>query len=163
MKATLRRSLVLLTLLAPAALTAGEAPTFTDITRASGIEQLVADHYAKFPKWWLSGMDLIDLDGDGHLDLVLGAHGQAGVIALNDGKGHFTHADAPGLDLTEIHVAGDLDEDGRLDLQLTHLDGEGRWFFNESKPGALQFKGAPPPSGQARENAAAADKGKLTV
>jgi len=132
---------------------AGEPPPFSDATKESGIEKIVADHYAKVPKWWLSGMDLADVDGDGHLDLVLGAHGQAGLIALNDGKGHFTQVDAPGLDLTEIHVAADVDEDGRLDLQLTHNDGEGRWFFNDSKAGALHFKGAPPAPGQARENA----------
>src|SRR4051794_24244237 len=77
-------------------------PAFTDITKESGVEQVVADHYAKVPKWWLSGMDLVDLAGSGHLDLVLGGHGQEGVIALNDGKGHFTTAVAPGLTLTEI-------------------------------------------------------------
>jgi hypothetical protein len=129
------------------------AAVFTDITKESGIEQVVEDHCAKVPKWWLSGMDLADLDGDGHLDLVLGAHGQEGVIALNEGKGHFTTASAPGLALTEIHVACDLNEDRRLDLQLTHSDGGGRWFFNESKPGALSFKPVDPIPGQARENA----------
>ncbi len=131
----------------------GSAPAFTDITKAAGVEQAVAAHYAKIPKWWLSGMDLVDLDGDGYLDLVLGAHGQEGLIALNNGKGRFTAAEAPGLGLTEIHLACDVSENHRLDLQLTHLDGEGRWFLNESKPAALRFKALAPSPGQARENA----------
>jgi len=126
---------------------------FTDVTTESGVEQVVADHYARMPKWWLSGMDLVDLDGDGRLDLVLGAHGQQGVIALNDGKGHFSSAEAPGLMLTEIHLACDVREQRRLDLQLTHLDGGGRWFFNTSRTGALSFEAAAPVPGQARENA----------
>lgn len=127
--------------------------TFTDITKESGIEQVVADHYAKVPNWWLSGMDLVDLTGNGRLDLVLGGHGQEGVIARNDGQGVFTAAGAPGLALTEIHVACDLHEERRLDLQLTHSDGGGRWFRNVSKAGALSFTPAAPIPGQARENA----------
>lgn len=99
---------------------APRAMAFTQITSESGVEQVVADHYAKVPKWWLSGMDLVDLTGDGPLDLVLGGHRQEGVIARNDAKGHFNSAVAPGLSLTEIHVACDLNEDRRLDLQLTH-------------------------------------------
>lgn len=149
-------ALALFALLGANAVVAGEpAPNaaFTDLTKASGVEQAVADHYAKVPKWWLSGMDLVDLDGDGHLDLVLGAHGQEGVLALNDGLGHFTTAPATGLSLTEIHVACDVNEDGKLDLQLTHSDGEGRWFLNESKAGSLSFQALPPAPGQARENA----------
>ncbi|HEV7402391.1 MAG TPA: CRTAC1 family protein [Chthoniobacteraceae bacterium] len=146
------RCFACLALLACGAAGAGE-PAFTDITKESGVEQVVADRYAKVPKWWLSGMDLVDLTGSGHLDLVLGGHGQQGVIALNDGKGHFTTADAPGLSLTEIHVACDVTGSRRLDLQLTHSDGGGRWFFNESKAGALSFNPATPIPGQARENA----------
>jgi hypothetical protein len=126
---------------------------FTDITRESGVEEVVAAHYRAVPKWWLSGMDLVDLDGDGRLDLVLGAHGQQGVIALNDGQGRFTTTEVAGMALTEIHLACDLNEDRVLDLQITHLDGEGRWFLGESKPGHLAFKGLPPAPGQARENA----------
>jgi hypothetical protein len=146
------RCVACVALLACGAAGAGE-PAFTDITRESGVEQVVADHYAKVPQWWLSGMDLVDLAGDGHLALVLGGHGQEGVIARNDGKGHFTTATAPGLALTEIHLACDLNEDRRLDLQLTHSDGGGRWFFNESHGGPMSFKRAAPIPGQARENA----------
>jgi len=44
-----------------------EQPSFTDITKTSGIARLVNDHYASNPTWWLSGLHLVDLDGDGAL------------------------------------------------------------------------------------------------
>src|SRR5437763_415431 len=66
---------------------------FTDITKESGIADLVSEKYAKHPKWWLSGLHLVDLDGDGKLDLFLSAHGGGGALAaLNDGKGRFSLA-----------------------------------------------------------------------
>ncbi|HLX64588.1 MAG TPA: CRTAC1 family protein [Planctomycetota bacterium] len=139
---------------------AADAPKpFTDITRECGVEEAVEAHYKAVPKWWLSGIDLVDLDGDGHLDLFIGAHGQAGAIALNDGLGHFNYyADSAALKLTEIHLAHDLNEDGKLDLQITHQDGGGIWLLNETKPGdplTLAFKstGISASGGQARENA----------
>src|SRR5262249_31742114 len=68
-------------------------PSFTDITRESGLAAIVADKYTASPKWWLSGLHLVDLDGDGHLDLFLSAHGGGGAVAaLGDGKGRFTLA-----------------------------------------------------------------------
>src|SRR5881397_2729781 len=78
---------------------------FTDITKASGVADLVAQKYAANPKWWLSGLHLVDLDGDGKLDLFLSAHGGGGALAaLNDGKGRFSLA--PGnYPPTEIHLA----------------------------------------------------------
>ena len=126
---------------------------FTDVTAESGVGQVVAEHYAKVPKWWLSGMDLVDLDGDGHLDLVLGAHGQEGVMAMNDGRGHFRAVEATGLALTEIHLACDIDEDRRLDFQMTYTDGGGRWFLSDAKQAGLHFLPTKPLPGQARENA----------
>jgi hypothetical protein len=141
------------------ACTAGEKSAFTDITRECGVEEAIEAHYKAVPKWWLSGIDLVDFDGDGHLDLFIGAHGQQGAIALNDGKGHFTYyADSPALKLTEIHLAHDLNEDGKLDLQITYQDGGGMWHLNTSPANdrsKLSFKstGITASGGQARENA----------
>ncbi|MGA2032998.1 MAG: VCBS repeat-containing protein [Thermoguttaceae bacterium] len=122
---------------------------FTDVTRSSGLEQIVADNYAAHPKWWLSGLHLVDLDGDGHLDLFLSAHGTAGALAaLNDGKGHFRLA--PGQwPATEIHLAYDFDEDGKVDLTMTHGDGGAQWWRNLSRPGQLRFE----PTGMIRGDA----------
>jgi hypothetical protein len=114
---------------------------FTDITKESGVADLVAQKYEKTPKWWLSGLHLVDLDGDGKLDLFLSAHGGGGALAaLGDGKGRF--ALAPGnYPPTEIHLAYDADEDGKVDLTMTFQDGGGKWWLNRGKPGSLAFEG----------------------
>src|SRR5215470_1691223 len=69
---------------------------FTDVTKASGIEDGVARHWRDFPKVWLSGLTLVDLDGDGALDLHVGSHSGPANPAMtfrNDGKGNFTYVD----------------------------------------------------------------------
>lgn len=115
-------------------------PPFMDTTRESGLAALVADRYAESPRWWLSGLHLVDLDGDDRLDLFLSAHGGGGAVAaLGDGKGKFTLAQGtyPG---TEIHLAADVNEDGKADLTMTFQDGGGKWWLNRSKPGQLDFR-----------------------
>ena len=115
-------------------------PCFTVVTKESGLEQIVKDKYAASPKWWLSGLHLVDLDGDGKLDLFLSAHGGGGAVAaLGDGGGHFVLA--PGnWPSTEIHLAYDFDEDGKVDLSMTYQDGGGQWWRNRSRPGLLDFQ-----------------------
>jgi hypothetical protein len=130
------------------------AEGFTDITHESGADAVVDAHYAATPKWWLSGINLIDFDGDGRLDLFLGAHGQHGVIALNDGKGHLTRVD-PALNpypATELHIAFPFLA-GPPALQMTHQDGGGLWHWNMSKPGHVDLSPMKAEAGQARENA----------
>jgi hypothetical protein len=123
----------------------GQSPAkgsaFTDVTKESGVADLIADKYDKSPKWWLSGLHLVDLDGDGKLDLFFSAHGGGGALAaLNDGHGRFTRA--PGnYPSTEIHLAYDADEDGKVDLTMTHQDGGGKWWLNRGKVGTLAFEG----------------------
>ena len=108
---------------------------FTDVTVASGLEAVRA---ARAGDYWMSGLLFADLDGDDDLDFFFGAHhGEGGVAALNDGHGHYTAA--ANWSPSEIHLAYDLDEDGRLDVSLTEGDGGGRWWRNGSTPGALVF------------------------
>jgi len=112
---------------------------FTDITKESGIEAFIADKYAREPNWWLSGLYLVDLDNDGKLDLFFGAHGGGAAIAtINDGKGHFSLAEG-NWPPTEIHMAYDVNEDGRLDLQMNEGDGGGLWWLSDSAAGKLSF------------------------
>src|SRR5882724_11201693 len=91
--------------LALCALSADPVKPFVDITASSGVDAVVNAGYAASEKWWLSGIDLVDLDGDGKLDLFLSAHtGGMAVAALNDGKGHFTLIKNAKLPPTEIHL-----------------------------------------------------------
>jgi len=132
------------------------AAPFTDVTAESGVAQLVAKHYEQFPKWWLSGLTLLDIDGDGFLDLHIANHsGPAtpALAALNDGKGHFTAID-PVMTIPrgprqkgdlpypggEIRLACDLNEDGKLDLLCSWHDNGGVLYINESKRRELVFK-----------------------
>jgi len=112
------------------------AQGFTNVTAESGLEAIRASRVGSY---WMSGLLFVDLDGDGDLDFFFGAHHQeGGVASLNDGTGHFT-ATSTWMPLSEIHVAYDLNEDGRVDVVLTEGDGPGRWWFNTGKPGLLGF------------------------
>ncbi|MHC4461628.1 MAG: FG-GAP repeat domain-containing protein [Planctomycetota bacterium] len=117
-----------------------EKPSFTDITETSGIARLVNDHYVSNPTWWLSGLHLVDLDGNGDLDLFLSAHGKGRTLAaLNDGFGRFAPASGS-FPASEIHLCYDSDEDGKVDLTMTYQDGGGQWWRNRSRPGNLRFE-----------------------
>lgn len=136
--------------------TGGSAATssrFVDVTESSGVGDAITRHYERHPKWWLSGLNLVDLDGDGQLDLFFAAHGAGVSLALlNDGRGHFQEADGS-YPPTEIHLADDINGDGKLDLQMTWQDGGGKWWFNESTPGRLRFRESSITAGQGRANA----------
>ncbi|HSI33685.1 MAG TPA: VCBS repeat-containing protein, partial [Tepidisphaeraceae bacterium] len=146
--------LVVLLVSAPLLLAAPPSAGFVDITAASGVDAVIDAHYERTPKWWLSGINLVDLDGDGKLDLFLAAHGQTATAALGDGKGGFRAvADSAKLPPTEIHIGADLDGDGRVDLQMTHGDGGGRWYRNASVAGGPIFDPTNNIAPQGRENA----------
>src|ERR1043166_3084138 len=126
---------------------------FIDVTESSGVADAIARQYERYPKWGLSGLNLVDLDGDGKLDLFLSAHGAGRSLALlNDGHGHFREAEGS-YPASEIHLAADINGDGKLDLQMTWQDGGGKWWVNESTPGRLNFRESNITPGQARANA----------
>jgi len=120
---------------------------FTDISRESGVTDAIARHLTDFPKVWLSGLTLVDLDGDGALDLHVGSHsGPLAPAAMlkNDGKGNFGYVD-PKMSVPrgpkhrdplpypggEIRLSWDLNEDGKLDLLCSWHDGGGALYLNE--------------------------------
>jgi hypothetical protein len=139
-------------LIAHVCLTGAGAGSFTNISEESGAAEVVRSHHANVPKWWLSGMDLIDIDGDGDLDLHLGGHGSPAAAALNDGKGRFTcvdpklaiprgvrHGDPLPYPGGEVRLAYDFDEDGSTDILASWHDGGGVLYRNGSQPGEWTF------------------------
>jgi hypothetical protein len=86
---------------------------FQDITEAAGVACNGLN---------VTGAALADLDGDGHLDLIVNALGGGTHIFLNDGHGHFKEM---ALDLNHGKAAtslavGDVDGDGYLDLYVAN-------------------------------------------
>jgi RNA polymerase sigma factor (sigma-70 family) len=137
---------------------AGDAPRsaperFVDATEESGLGALLRRHYARFPGWHPSGATLLDIDGDGQLDLHLA--GQAECLAAlgrNDG-GRFVaidpHPEIPRgprhrADLPypggQVRHAFDFNEDGRLDLAISWHNNGGALYHNATAGGALRFR-----------------------
>ena len=69
-----------------------------------------------------TGAAFVDLDGDGHLDLVVNTTGNGTLVFYNDGKGHFRQAPAVlnlGKGGKSLAIA-DVDGDGYLDLYVVN-------------------------------------------
>ena len=67
----------------------------------------------------------------------MSAHNGYAAAALGDGKGRFgTIIDVSSgtIPTSEVHVAYDLNEDGKLDFEMTDGDGGGRWWMNNRRP-----------------------------
>lgn len=116
--------------------TALAAGTFTPIAAESGVKAL---RDAKPNDWWLSGLTFVDLDHDGDLDLFLSDHHGEGLAALNDGQGHFSAA-AGSYPQSEAHNCIDIDEDGKVDVDMTYADGGAKWWLNQTSQGSQTLK-----------------------
>src|SRR6266852_7659391 len=88
---------------------------FEDITEAAGVA---------CPNRAATGAALVDLDGDGDLDLVVNSFGGGTHVFFNDGKGRFTEArNFPVLNPRKGGMSlalGDFDGDGYLDLYIAN-------------------------------------------
>ncbi|MET0556950.1 MAG: CRTAC1 family protein, partial [Vicinamibacteria bacterium] len=132
--------------LAAAADLSAQGITFTDVTRAAGIDfKHTSGAFGKkyLPETMGAGVAFLDYDGDGRQDLLFangkGWPGQTGPRATpalyrNQGNGTFQDVTkALGLDV-EIYgmgvAAADYDNDGRVDVYLTGVGGN-RLFHND--------------------------------
>lgn len=113
----------------------------------------------------INGATLVDIDGNGTLDLFLGgSNGHAARLWLNDGQAHFSlplvtteFAPTPVQALRRNSYSAsfaDVDHDGDLDLALGHWDAPGRgggghlWLQSAGTWSAAESWFAAPPWGQ---------------
>ncbi len=140
---------------------------FTDITKAAGIDFVQSDGSCGmryFVEQVAAGATVFDANGDGYPDIYFPAPKGIGVctnkpgmnqlhqrLYLNDGKGHFT-IKANAFDTETAYgiagVAGDYDNDGKIDLYvccygkntLYHNNGNGT-FTDVTKKAGVEVSG----------------------
>src|SRR6202008_2246398 len=117
--------------------------------------EMLRRHYARFRGWHPSGATLLDIDGDGCLDLHLAGQSK-GLAALGRNTGgRFAYVDPqpeirrgmrhqgdipyPG---GQVRHAFDFNEDGRLDLSISWHNNGGTHYQNAATGDALRFRRA---------------------
>lgn len=81
-----------------------------------------------------------DLNGDGHVDLVLGDDRLGGMICINDGKGNFPSIVplGPPKLMPYAIVVADMNQDQRLDIVIGYAEGGSRLFLHTGEGTAFQ-------------------------
>ena len=112
-------------------------------------EDIAASAGVACPNLDTTGVALVDLDGDGDLDLVVNTLGHGTHIFLNDGRAHFTELTRagplnPGKGGMSLAL-GDLDGDGFLDLYVANyralalMDMPNTHFWLKKGPDGKQY------------------------
>jgi hypothetical protein len=106
--------------------------TFEDVTLSSGIGLSLRTGL---------GVYAGDFNGDGRMDIFVANDGMANTLWINSGNGRFVDEGMKlGCALNEQGVAeagmgvacADVDDEGDLDLIITHMDGETNTFFRQN-------------------------------
>lgn len=113
--------------------------TFTEVSEAVGAEDR--------SRWYGLGVIWSDLDGDGDLDLLVGNDATPNLLFVNQGDGTFQEmgllsglaVSGEGREQASMGIdAADFDNDGRIDLYLTHFaDDYSTLYRNE---GGMTFR-----------------------
>ncbi|MFT4745011.1 MAG: hypothetical protein ACI9AD_000859 [Nitriliruptoraceae bacterium] len=97
------------------------APAFVDASATAATTELAATYSL--------GVTMLDVDGDTDLDVVVAVDTKPNRLLINDGSGRFTERGSQlGFDDSGSGMgiaAGDVDNDGRDDLLVTNLAGQG--------------------------------------
>lgn len=126
---------------------------FTDATNESCLDAVLRRHSDRFPKWGPSGATLLDIDGDGQLDLHLAGQSEELAALGRNAGGQFVYVDPKpeiprgprhSADLPfpggQVRHAFDFNEDGKLDLVISwHNDGA-TLYHNATRGGPLRFR-----------------------
>ncbi len=103
--------------------------TFSDVSKEVGFRRAFGNGL---------GVACGDFNSDGHIDLYVANDGMPNQLWLNDGKGHFTDEALMSGSAVNMHGAAeagmgvaavDVDNDGDLDLFMTHLREQSNTFY----------------------------------
>jgi hypothetical protein len=128
---------------------------FVEATEDTGVAALLRQHHARFSGWQPSGATLLDIDGDGQLDLHLAGQSECLAALGRNIGGRFSYVD-PRVEIPrgmphradlpypggEIRHAFDVNEDRRLDLVISWHNNGGALYHNTTTSGAWRFRRA---------------------
>jgi hypothetical protein len=126
---------------------------FVEATEETGLGAILRQHYARFPDWHPSGATLLDIDGDGRLDLHLAGQSECFAALGRNTGGRFAYVD-PRPDIPrgprhtadlpypggQIRHAFDFNEDRQLDLAVSWHNNGATMYHSAPAGGALRFR-----------------------